>query len=225
MGFSPTFFPGTSTEREARSIDVGIGQQIRATDFALIPGRPANISGMAVDSRGQPLAGRSVGLTVRFIGAAGFGVGGGGMAMGNALLGPDGSFTFRNVPPGEYELRLSTGNPVNRDGETGTMSVVSDGTDIENLRLITSAGWSAAGQIVTEDGAVPGFPPRQARVGSQLVYDARAASASVGTVNEDWTFSIRAILGPARLVATVPDGWMARSSGAATATSRRRRSS
>jgi hypothetical protein len=145
---------------------------------------------------------------VRFIGAAGFGVGGGGMGMGNAPLASDGSFTFRNVPPGEYELGLSTGNPVNRDGETARMSVIIDGTDIENLRLVTSAGWSVAGQITTEDGTAPSFQPTYARVGSQLVYDARAASAGVGTVNEDWTFSIRAILGPARLFATVPDGWM-----------------
>ena len=88
------------------------------------------------------------------------------------------------------------------------MSVIIDGTDIDNLRLITSAGWSVAGQIITEDGTAPSFPPTRARIGSQLVYDARAASAGVGTVNEDWTFSIRAILGPARLFATVPDGWM-----------------
>ena len=208
MGFSPTFLPGTPTVREARSIDVGVGQQIRDADFALIPGRPANISGVAVDSLGQPLAGRAVGLTVRFIGAAGFGVGGGGMGIGSAPLAPDGSFTFRNVPPGEYELGLSTGNPVNREGETGRMSVIIDGTDIDHLRLITSAGWSVAGQIITEDGTAPSFPPTRARIGSQLVYDARAASAGVGTVNEDWTFSIRAILGPARLFATVPDGWM-----------------
>ena len=45
MGFSPTFLPGTPTVREARAIDVGVGQQIRDADFALIPGRPANISG------------------------------------------------------------------------------------------------------------------------------------------------------------------------------------
>ena len=88
------------------------------------------------------------------------------------------------------------------------MAVVMDGTDIENLRLITTAGWSATGQIVTEDGSAPGFPPAQARVGSELVNDARAANAGVGSVNDDWTFAIRAILGSARLVATVPDGWM-----------------
>src|SRR5262245_41966621 len=206
MGFSPVFYPATTSLRDARLVEVAIGQQVRVGDVTMIPARPANISGVAMDSHGQPLAGRNAGLTIRFVGAAGGGVGGGGMSAGDAPIGVDGSFTFRNVPPGEYEIILQTGNVRNGEGETARASVVIDGVDVNNVRMVTSAGWTATGRIVTENGVAPSFSTAQMRVTSQLVDDVRGASSSASTVQNDWQFSVKPILGRARLVAVAPEG-------------------
>jgi carboxypeptidase family protein len=211
MGFSPIFYPGTPSLRDARIVDVAIGQQVRVGDVTMIPGRPASISGIALDSHGQPLSGRNAALRIRFIGAAGGGVGGGGMSTGSAPIAADGSFAFRNVTPGEYEVDVTTGNVRTGDGETARISLAIDGENIDNVRLVTSAGWTALGRIVTETGAPPSFPATQMRVTSQLIDDVRASSAGVGSMQDDWTFIVKSILGRARLIAAPPDGWMVKS--------------
>src|SRR5258706_2609204 len=171
MGFSPVFYPAATSLRDARLVDVAIGQQTRVGDLAMIPARPANISGVAVDSHGQSLTGRSAGLTIRFIGAAGGGGGGRGMEAGSAPIAADGSFVFRNVSPGEYEVIVTTGNPRTGDGETAHASVTIDGANVDDVRLVTSAGWTASGRIVTENGASPTFPSTDIRVTTQLIDD------------------------------------------------------
>ena len=211
MGFSPAFHPGVLGVGDARLIDVGLGQQVRIGDLMLTPAKTASISGLALDSKGQPLVGRSVALMIRYIGAGSFGmagVGGGGMSLGTAPVMADGSFVFRDVTPGDYEVRIATGDRRNGDGESARISVSIDGLDVDNVRLVTSAGWAATGRVITEDGSAPPFAARQMHVGSQAIDDVRADSAGVGEVGDDWSFRVRAILGRARLTATVPDGWM-----------------
>jgi hypothetical protein len=211
MGFSPTFHPGTQRVGEARLVEVSVGQQVRIGDLMLDPARPAVISGFAFDSKGQPLVGRNVGLMIRYIGGGtgvAAGVGGGGMSLGNSPVAADGSFVFRDVTPGDYEVRVATGNVRDGDGEMARTAVAIDGVDVDNVRLVTSAGWTAAGRIVTEDGGTPAFAAAEMRVASQAIDDVRADGAGVGEVRDDWTFTVRAILGRARLTATVPDGWM-----------------
>src|SRR5271167_704254 len=56
MSFVPTFYPGTPDVKGAQRVAVGIGEQINGIDFPLVPGRTVNVSGIAVDSHGQPLA-------------------------------------------------------------------------------------------------------------------------------------------------------------------------
>ena len=55
---------------EARRITVGIAQEVANQDFALVPGRAATISGVALDSLSQPIAGRQIGLAQEFKGQA-----------------------------------------------------------------------------------------------------------------------------------------------------------
>jgi hypothetical protein len=204
MGFAPTFHPNTTSATEARLVEVGVGQRVTIADIPLIPGRPANISGLAVDSKGQPLAGRSVGLQQRFLRET---AGGGGSSAGSAPIAPDGSFSFRNVTPGEYMLILLNGNLVS-GGEVAQQLVVIDGVDLSGIRLTTSAGWSASGRFVTDEGMVPPFNRDATRVGAITIAHAAYAGAGASEIKDDWTFAVRSILGAARLSLTVPDGWM-----------------
>ena len=104
MGYAPTYFPGTASLTDARRVTVAIGQDAANTNFSLMPGRAANISGTVVDSLGRPLASRPVALFQEMTGPQG----GVMMIGGNAMTAADGSFVIKNVNPGQYRLRAHT---------------------------------------------------------------------------------------------------------------------
>lgn len=52
FGYAPTYFPGAMGMTDARRITLGIGQQIGNTNFGLIPGRAATVSGRRTIRRG-----------------------------------------------------------------------------------------------------------------------------------------------------------------------------
>jgi protocatechuate 3,4-dioxygenase beta subunit len=213
MGYSPTYYPGTATVASARRITVGVGQEAGATDFALPPGRTATVSGTGFDSAGRPLAARTVSITQEIVGPNG----GTFMTAGNAMAGADGSFSIKNVAPGEYTLRTQTTTPGSNAAspaqESATRRIVVDGGDINNIVLTTAAGWSISGQLTTEGGIPPPAPRDRFRLAAHLVNTdmtrtaAGPGNADSGRVREDWTFMVTGILGAVRLRATVPDGW------------------
>ena len=216
LGYAPTYFPGTSSVSDARRITVGVGEEASNSDFPLIPGRAANVSGMATDSQGRPLAGRQVTVMQEFRGP-GFG-----MFMNTgpgATVAADGTFRIRNLPPGEYKLqtRATIETPAGSVQETIATPIVIDGIDLDNVVLATSSGWSASGQVLTEAGTAPAGSPAGFRVvgrpinGDQTLPGGGPPGPPGGnpdSVRNDWTFNVSGIVGPARLRATVPDGWI-----------------
>ena len=205
MGFAATFFPAAVDLSQAMLVEVGVGRQVRDAHISLVPGRPATISGTAVDSQGRPLAGRSVSIGTRFLRET---PGGGGSNVGSAPVQPDGSFSYRNLLPGEYELGVSTGEFGVSGAELARLQVAIGGADVDNVRLVTSAGWSASGRIVTEQGTAPDVARAAVTVGATTLMQNAVRGAGTGEVRDDWTFSVNAILGPARLRAMLPSGWM-----------------
>lgn len=218
IGYAPTYFPSATTVANAQRVTVGIAQEVGGTDFSLIPGRAVTITGTATDSRGRPLAGRRVGVSQEIVGPAG----GSYMSAGGATIGPDGTFTIRNVAPGEYRLGTST----TIDSATSTTPiheaariplVITDGADVTGVTLTTSAGWSVSGRIVTEDGSIPSLARDRIRILGRLVdgdMNPRTGdfiAADSGRVKEDWTFLTTNIFGLARIRATLPDGWAVKS--------------
>ena len=129
MSYAPSYFPGVADLSQASRVTVSTGQELTNTDFSIVPGRAASISGTAVDSHGQPLG--SVILAHRFPGGPGGGIVGG---AGNAAVAKDGTFTVANAPPGEYMLQ-ATGPQ-----ETAIMPISVNSVDIDNVLLTTSAG-------------------------------------------------------------------------------------
>jgi carboxypeptidase family protein len=213
MGYAPTYFPGTSNTAEAGRITVGIGQEVADTDLSLIPGRAANISGTALDSHRQPLAGRTVSLGQEFRGPNSM------MMFSNsgAQVNPDGTFTLKNVPPGEYKLSLSGSTPGRTQAaavpETAAVTVTVAGVDIDNIQLITSAGWSVSGQIVAENGGVPSVPRERLMISGRPMQPDIQPRSGIGSgpdngrVKDDWTFGVAGLFGPVLIRANVPDPW------------------
>src|SRR5205823_3636939 len=125
----------------------------------LMPGRAAAISGTAVDSQGRPF-GRNVSLREEIRGED-FARFGGNMS---AAVAADGTFSIRNVPPGEYKLVASTGRDVEHP-EAAIIPITIDGVDVTDVILTGSAGGSITGQVLTDTGAVPTIPQMRVTIG------------------------------------------------------------
>ena len=68
MGYAPTYFPGTTGTNDARRVTIGVGQIATNTNFSLIPGRAASVSGTAYDSTGRPIATHGIQMTQDMVG-------------------------------------------------------------------------------------------------------------------------------------------------------------
>jgi hypothetical protein len=211
IGYAPTYLPGVPTVAEAQRITIGLAQQLNVSDFALVPGRAARISGIALDSSGQPLMGGNVGLSQEITGGAGGffqSIGSGGAVRA------DGSFTLTNIPPGEYKIRATIqGNRQPGSVPEGvTQSVVMNGEDVDGLRLVSSAGWSVSGRIRAVSGDAPKLPSsRFSILASPTAPELNLRSSAFdmnAKIHDDWTFTIINIFGAARLELTTPTGWM-----------------
>ena len=111
--------------------------------------------------------------------------------------------------------------------EIATQLVTLDGADITNLSLTTSMGWSIAGTVITDTGAVSRrAPPSRFGVAARLVdpdlgagpggapppppppgAGGGGAIPDSGRVRDDWSFNVVSVFGAARVRAIVPDGW------------------
>jgi hypothetical protein len=213
MGYARTYFPGTTGISDARRVTVGVGEEMSNIDLALIPGRAADVSGMALDSQGRPLAGRQVQVLQDFRAP-------GGMRMVNmqqgAAIAGDGSFRIRNLPPGDYKLQVQNNTDVGGVGvqEAAATPITIDGVDIDNIGLITSVGWSVIGRVVTDTGDTPNIPPARMRVLARPLSEEGSPVGGPGGLNQasgrlkdDWTFIVPALHGPVHLRLDAPDDW------------------
>ena len=208
FGYSTTYFPGT-TSAGARRVTVGLGAEAAHTDFSLMPGRSANVSGMVVDSLGRPVANGMVSLAQSVGGQEGgrFSRGGDGGPIGD-----EGRFTIRDVMPGEYTLRALVRSEIGTPGELAMMPITIDGVDVE-VSVATSSGWTATGQVVTDSGSAARVPRDRIFISSRSIVPTGISTVSgnplgPGRVRPDSSFFLDGIFGRARLVVSVPDGWM-----------------
>ena len=229
MGYAPTYAPGTASLTDARRVAVAVGQATGNNSFALMPGAAASVSGTAADSLGAPIAGRNILLMQEFAG-----IGGATMLMGgNATTAADGTFTIKNVPPGSYKvLAQTTRDTQSARGtvlEIATQFVTLDGSDVTDLSLTTSMGWTIQGTVIGDTGAPPDASPGRFGIAARLVDPdggmgmggapppppppgaaGGGAIPESGRVRPDWSFTVVSVFGAARVRAIVPDGWTVR---------------
>ena len=201
MAYAPTYFPGTTSASDAQAVTVKLGQDVINTDFSLTAGRAASISGTAIDSRGRPLQG------VTLVGQVGDIESG----FGSALVNGDGAFTLRSVAPGHYTLIAATSPNAERP-EGANAPVEIDGVDLDGVTLTAAPGWSLSGSVRSSDGRLPPFPHSRLTVSARMLTGLRGMMI-VGSpeyhqdLNNDWTFTVSGLVGPARLRIVLPPGW------------------
>jgi hypothetical protein len=212
MGYAPTYFPGTTNVGDAGKIVLGLGAEAGGTDFSLIPGRAASVSGVALDSRGVPFKVVFVGQEVR---GQNFGMFG---SAGRGAVAADGGFTIAKIPPGEYKLEAA--RPADEESGSGPevaiMPIVVNGSDVENVILSGSSGGTVSGRVTTDTGAAPRLPrlwitimERQLGQPDPLLFGI-FQSPGASQVGEDGTFSVPGVFGSPRFDVSLPEGWMVR---------------
>jgi hypothetical protein len=204
-GYAATYFPGASDPAQARAVPVGIGEEAPNTDFSLALTRLATVTGTLVDSRGRPVPNQQIAIARQFAG----------LMVGASPLGgktnDEGAFAIRNLTPGEITLIAGAG-PGSTEAAIVTINI--DGADI-SLPLTTSGGWSASGRLVASEGPLPAVLRNRLFVATTPVRNAMMSirisgvgGPDAGQVNDDGTFSVRGVFGPARIaISGLPDGW------------------
>lgn len=128
----------------------------------------------------------------------------------------DGTWTIRNVAPGEYELEVSSTDR-ERGTERATMPLFVQGADVEGIALVTGAAGTLSGQIVTDDGQP--LPPSvtRLRVVPDPVTPDRQPPMLVmgddnGLVGADGGFTFKGVSGPSMVrIWSLPSGWAVKS--------------
>jgi len=217
VGFGPTFFNGTLVVANAQAVKVTLGREMSGIDFSMVPGRVATISGTAMSSSGAPLTGESISLSQEFAGpnmSSSFGFSGG-------KVNADGTFTIKDIAPGEYKVTIRTSADKDRPAEFAASVVTVLGADLEGVSLVTGAGGAISGRIVTDEGLSPvaagSISSVSSRAGAQLRVSARPLEPDTtyqrftednGRVKDDGSFELIDVSGPQRLsLGPLATGW------------------
>ena len=173
---------------EAKPVHLDVGRDASGIVFQLVPAPMSIVSGVVTDAAGKPVPGEAMFLQtisgdVRSL------------HMGRIPVGPEGAFTFRNVPPGTYVIQ-AFGRPVGGGNFArapfGFLPLtVSGGGDFTNL-TVRVGGASARGKIILDGDAPPPVPNRV--LVSPLPVNFVSAPVGGGPPNrvtrDDWTFEV-----------------------------------
>jgi Carboxypeptidase regulatory-like domain len=201
-GYAPTYYPGVTNPSEAQRLTIGLGQARPDVNFALVPTRTARVSGTAVDSRGRPITNGPV--TIYQLSSMIFNT-------QSVIVRPDGTFVINGLTPGDYQLRAQsmTANDGSRDIAMAQITV--NGDDIADVRLVADAPVAVSGRVVLDPAAAGSLAPSAFRVSTWSMPTSTMTMSFGGVpaaqVQEDWTFTTKAVPGRNRMAITTPPGW------------------
>ena len=176
-----TLYPGTLDVREARTVRVGIGEEVFAM-FPIMRARLSTLSGRIIGSDGALLAASYVSLqNIRMSG---------GGSSRRLNVAPDGTFREENLSPGEWMI-------VANEPEYGSVSTRLLGDDVHGLTVTTRKAATVRGRVTFEGGPPPkdGIEfgvtfegPRTLVSSAGFVRSGGSVSAIRATPETDWTF-------------------------------------
>lgn len=199
---APIYFPGVAAVAQAAPVVVGRKQEIAGQTIAFARTPAVHLSGLVVDSRGEPL---DAALTLTSLARGGVA-----LPLRAARSDSDGRFVFGNVGPGEYVVRATGASARQRTVEFATGRVVVDGADPGPISLVTQPTATIAGRLVFEGatGAVATTEFGIAAVADPDFGPNRSMSAQISGDQ----FELRGLAGPTRVrLARAPAGWWLKS--------------
>ncbi len=209
-GFAPTFYPGTATPTDAKSVHLVAGQDVLDVGFALTPATMRSVRGVTLAADGTPtsamvLLAQTSGGDVRA------------MILARGQSAPDGSFEFRSVPEGSYVVqafgRPEGGGSVATSPFAAAQLTVAGNTP--EVRLSVRPGSIARGRFVFEGDGSALKPSMLLLSGAPTEF---LTSPLIGggpprnTILDDWTFEVRDMIGLRVVRASIAaPGWFVKS--------------
>jgi hypothetical protein len=200
------YYPGALAIRDAVPVRVVAGQDTLGVNITYAPGSGARLDGYAFDSVGQPL---NFPVTLMESFRSGDPL----MARREAVVRPDGAFTFLNVPPGDYVVQGVLRAGAGRPSEFAVEHVSVSGADVPPVTLRTTRGTPVRGRLVLEgDRSNVRFDQFSVGVApSDLDYAPIGLDLTGARVDDQGTFELYA-QGEARLASrAMPRGWWLKS--------------
>jgi protocatechuate 3,4-dioxygenase beta subunit len=208
-GYASTYFPGTTNVADAARVTLAVAQENTGINFGLIATRLVRVAGQVITSDGSA----ATNGTVMLLPANANGRPGMAMQQGgnSGRIDQTGAFRLSNVAPGRYQVQARSGG---REFELARMDLAVGNDDVDGLTLVTAAGASVNGTIVSDSGEPFDFKA------SQLQVAARPGSpdmAGMGPgmngarVGDDWSFSLRGITDAVTIRTATPQGWTLKS--------------
>ncbi len=221
VGYAPTYYPGAISASDATRVKLELGQEVAGIDFQVRLVTLGTVRGVVNGGNAMVLLVPEGGTPAGGGGGRGGGRGLAELATGflrgnqplRATTQADGTFTIRNVPPGNYTIvaRSNTGSGSPR---TAVQPVVVMGGDMQ-VALTPVPGASLSGAVTLEatGGALPrdfgGFRVIPTPIGAAIPL---ARGGRGGLPNERGEFTIADLM-PGRylLRAAGPRGWIMKS--------------
>jgi hypothetical protein len=223
----PTYYPGTANLAEAQPITIAAGVEASA-DFQIGEVRNARVSGIVVNSAGNPIA-AMVNLVSETVSTGPALEGAVAAFQVHADAGPDGRFTMENVPPGPYTLTamvmpsprfgpdgfeapsrgsITIADMVRRTPEQAATPLVINGNDVNGLTLVTQRAAVLSGSIVADTGVAKPLPRGIRVVPHNVSFGTMMTIGDTST----WGFELVGLATPFTIgVQGVPGGWTVKS--------------
>jgi hypothetical protein len=208
LRFTPTYFPGVALPQDARAVSVAPGSDPEPIEFKLRIVRPATVSGTISPVTNRPLLSGAVIMSATVYDGLGA------VASQDVEIRPDGTFTFRNVPPGQYQIRARGLTDPQGPALFATYGVTVEGQDIDNVALTLTPGATVEGIVTFEAERTPkpaSFPGLRVRV--PLADGSQFGDALTGDVLPNGRFRIRGVMAGTHYFSLegLPDPWVIKS--------------
>ena len=120
-----------------------------------------------------------------------------------------GTFRISNVAPGRYQVQARAGG---REFELARMDLAVGTDDVAGLTLVTGAGATITGTIVSDTGEPFDFRPQQLQIAARAATpDAGPGGINGARVGDDWSFSLRNLTDAVVIRTSGPQGWTLKS--------------
>lgn len=188
LRYSPTYYPGATSVDDASRVTVTPGgAPPPRVVIRLKIVRPARISGTLTAPGNAPLMSGSV--LLRALHGEFFTV----APPADVSMLPDGTFAFRNVPPGRYQI-LARAEVPRETSLFATFRVVVEGIDLDNVVIPLLPGAMASGKVETEGARSRKLSLAGARVRAPLADGSMFGDALTGDVRPDGSYTIRGLM-------------------------------